>query len=171
MKTKHIVIGVAAVGTIALAGLNYGYEFAYGKTPKDLCSNLKDFIYADAVRDVETKFSLQDFTDMMQWQMDKSAPNENAKVTCKDVSKGDGKLLYQIDAGKISKKFVFGVKESKHNTLFSKKHVAAVVRVIDDDGKTIENGIYWMKLMDWIPAQMEDYLRIKKSVEEIDNSK
>ena len=64
MKAKHIVIGIAAVGAVSLAALNYGYEIAYGKTPKDLCGNLKEFIYTDSIRDVETKFSMQDFVDM-----------------------------------------------------------------------------------------------------------
>lgn len=171
MKAKHIVIGIAAVGAVSLAALNYGYEIAYGKTPKDLCGNLKEFIYTDSIRDVETKFSMQDFVDMMQWQMDKSAPNEKVKVTCSKISEDSGKATYSISAGKISKVFIFGARESKHSTAFNKKYAAALIKLKDDDGKFIENGFYLTKMLDWIPAQMDDYVRLKKSVEEIDNSK
>lgn len=171
MKRKYIVIGIAAIGAISLAALNYGYEIAYGKSPKDLCSNLKDFIYTDSIRDVETKFSMQDFVEMMQWQMDKSAPNESTKVTCVKLSEENGKATYSISAGKISKVFVFGVRESKHSSAFNKKYAAALIKLKDDDGRYIENGLYLTKMLDWIPEQMDDYLRLKKSVEEIDNSK
>lgn len=171
MKGKHIAIGIATIGAVSLAALNYGYEIAYGKSPKDMCGNLKDFIYTDSIRDVETKFSMQDFVEMMQWQMDKSAPNENAKVTCVKLSEENGKATYSISAGKISKVFIFGARESKHSSAFNKKYAAALIKLKDDDGRYIENGLYLTKMLDWIPAQMDDYLRLKKSVEEIDNSK
>jgi hypothetical protein len=145
MKAKHIVIGIAAIGTGALAVVNYAFEH---HTP-DLCESPEKFIYANYIRQVETRFSGKQLFDA-----EKSDVGSDFK--CQPTKKDkDGNQLYNVKSGNIY--FVIKTGTSKE----SGKPLMGILSILSNTGDE-QNTAFQVHYEDLLAKKMAEMEANKK---------
>lgn len=139
MKAKHIVMGIAAIGTGALAVVNYAFE---NRTP-DLCEHPEKYIYANYIRQVETRFTAKQLFDAEKSDV---GTDFQCRPTKKDQ---DGNQLYSIKSGSI----YFVVKAGKAKD--SSKLIMGILEILDKAGDG-QNAAIQIKYEDLLAKKMAE---------------